>query len=123
MSQSVESLTGWERHRLSGELPVFNYESDRPRCWRPDLVPAILAWVESLPESAWADFATFTVEARGGFGAEFDVMPSRGGPRRRIVHRFDHTYHTIENDVGVWRAQGGPTPFDLEQLVTPANTF
>lgn len=105
------------------EQNLFNYETDRPRCWRPDLVPAILSWIESLSADAERDLHSFTVERFGGFGAEFHVRPARGGERRLVVHRFDHTFHKITTDVGYWGAPLGPIPFKNDQLLEPANYF
>jgi hypothetical protein len=68
------------------------------RNWRPDLVPTILKWVDTVPESEWAFFEHFSVGGNGQFVATFRKSPDRGGPPRTITHRFDHTIHTIQTD-------------------------
>jgi hypothetical protein len=99
---------------------LFSTESTVPACWRPDLVPAILKWVESLPDSAWQHCVGFAVEEHGGFICEFEVTPSDGSAPVAVTHQFDHTYHHIATDVGIWR-EPRPQPFHTSQLVGPAN--
>lgn len=102
---------------------MYEYDkSDRPRMWRPDLVPHILTWIESVPSEEWECFTGFRVGDRGQFVAEFEKRPDRGGPPRRITHRFDHKYHTIENDVGRWTATD-IVPFVPGHLQDIANYF
>lgn len=85
-------------------------------------MPAILRWLESVPESALAHLDAFGVGKHGEFRAEFSKVPDRGGPRRKVTHTFDHNIHAVHNDIGVWSADT-PQPFHLDHLLVVVNAF
>ena len=101
---------------------MFNYESDRPRDFRPDLLPLIKAWLEGVSPHAWQYFKSFGVGCNGSFAAHFSVPPTNGGPRREVSIKFDHNLQTLSNDIGIWTADH-QVPFDMKNLQTVADTF
>lgn len=85
-------------------------------------MPTILAWLESVPESALAHLEVFGVGDRGEFIAEFRKRPNRGGPPRKVTHTFDHNLHAVWNDIGIWKAPK-PIPFHDDHLNVVVNAF
>jgi hypothetical protein len=104
---------------------MYFYESDRPRTWRPDLVPAILKWVDSIPESSLPNFRGFGVNEDGSFSATFSKRSERGGPPRDIRFEFDHggsSLHVIlKNEIIFVGAEDEIIPFRHEHLTLAAN--
>lgn len=66
--------------------------------WRPDLLPAILRWIEQVPERDWRLFVGFGSTTRGGFEANF-LVPDRKGGQRDVTIRFDHNAYQMLNDI------------------------
>ncbi|HEX6751197.1 MAG TPA: hypothetical protein VF092_28160 [Longimicrobium sp.] len=101
---------------------LFHYESDRDqhgRTWRPDLVPAILAWIDSIPPEDYDIVQRFAVGRRGSFRADFVVPIERKGSAvpgtcndhnkqikwRDVAIEFDWNRQIIRNDVQQWGAE------------------
>lgn len=101
---------------------MFLYESDRPHDFRPDLLPAIMTWIASVPTDQWQYCRGFAAGPMGSFSAEFSMKPSRGGPPRAVYVKFDHNVHTLSNDIGIWTADY-VVPFDRTHLQSVVDTF
>jgi hypothetical protein len=104
---------------------MYFYESERPRCWRPDLVPAILKWVDSIPTSSLPKFRAFHVNEDGSFGASFHKRSDRGGPPREVRFEFDHggsSLHVVcGTDLLLVGAETEIIPFSHKHLTLAAN--
>jgi hypothetical protein len=86
---------------------LFHYESDRDehgRTWRPDLVPAILAWLEEIPAGDHGIVQRIAVGRRGSFRADFTPTDRHGRPRD-VAIEFDHNKQIIRNDTQQWAAE------------------
>lgn len=78
---------------------MFKYESDQPRCWRPDLVPAILAWLDTVPDSElYGKLQSLRVGALGEFRANF-VYEGRD-----LRVEFDHDIYLTSDGVHMYTA-------------------
>lgn len=69
--------------------------------WRADLLPAILRWIDQVPECDWRLFVGFGATSRGGFEANF-LVPDRSGTLRDVTIRFDrHMYQCLNDACGL----------------------
>jgi hypothetical protein len=69
--------------------------------WRPDLIPAILKWLEQVPACDWRLFVGFGATRRGGFEANF-LVPDKTATMREVTIRFDrHTYQCLNDVCGI----------------------
>jgi hypothetical protein len=104
---------------------MYFYESDRARCWRPDLVPAILKWVDGIPAASLKHFRSFHVNEDGSFGASFSKRSDRGGPPKEVRFEFDHggsSLHVVsQNELILVGAEPEIIPFSAKHLVLAAN--
>jgi hypothetical protein len=104
---------------------MYFYESDRPRCWRPDLVSAILKWVDGIPADSLKNFRAFHVNEDGSFGASFSKRSDRGGPPRDIRFEFDHggsSLHVVsQNELKLVGVEAEILPFSAEYLTMAAD--
>jgi hypothetical protein len=104
---------------------MYFYDSDRPRCWRNDLVPVIMKWIDGIPDESLKNFRAFHVNEDGSFGATFTKVGDRGGPPRDIRFEIDHdgiSLHVVRGTDLVFVA-GEPqvVPFAPEHLTLAAN--
>jgi hypothetical protein len=105
---------------------MYFYDSeDRPRTWRPDLVPAILKWIDGIPESCLSHLKGFSVNEDGSFGATFRKRSERGGPPKEIRFEFDHggssLHVVVQNELMLVGAESEIIPFNPEHLLLAAN--
>lgn len=73
-------------------------EGGPPPMWRPDLLPAIMAWIAQVPACDWRLFVGFGSTTRGGFEAHF-VVPDRSANMREVTIRFDHNSYQCLNEI------------------------
>jgi hypothetical protein len=114
----------------NGELSaggLFLYETGerdggppaRPRCWRPDLVAAILAWIEGIPAIDLKLFIGFQTGSRGEFVMRF-LVPAKDATSHEVTVEFDHNYFCAE--AGSRQAVSSHIlPFDFRLIYGMAN--
>jgi hypothetical protein len=103
---------------------MYSYESDsdRPRTYRPDLLPIITKWLALVPESEWQYFVGFRVGTCGEFIAKFMKQPTRGGPLRLVTCVVDHDRSEMRTDTGVW-IEDAPVRLTAANLTLAVDTF
>jgi hypothetical protein len=103
---------------------MYNYDerSDRPRTYRPDLLPVITKWLTLVPDTAWQYFVGFRVGQRGEFVAKFMKEPTRGGAMRLVTFTLDHHMSSMTTDTCRW-SHPAPVRLTLENLNRAVDTI
>ena len=100
---------GHGRIKPDGDLSaggLYRYEAPADevgRQWRPDLIPAILRWIDQVPPCDLRMLVAFGISGHGGFIAYF-LVPTRTGETSEVSIRFDHKYYLTSNEHTGFRA-------------------
>lgn len=95
---------------------VYDEVADRARTWRPDIVPHLLKWLNSIPPQSIQYLEKVSVSDLGGFEATFCYC------NRVVRFGFEHPRSMVifpEEGRGMWWAEK-ILPFEQHQLEVAA---